>query len=137
MSTVTLSQTSKGGMVRDIQHAINAARKVEQRLTKLQGELTRRGKPSNLYVHQMMQALLKERTRFAQDKARLTSESEIQELDSAKQHAYQDVKQVAVEMHGATPRPLLQARPNEKAMLRRAVVAPARPTRAGALPGWA
>ena len=48
MSTVTLSQTSKGGMVRDIQHVINAARKVEQRLTKLQGELTRRGKPSNL-----------------------------------------------------------------------------------------
>ncbi|CAE7805203.1 Shprh [Symbiodinium sp. KB8] len=95
------SRPRNQGLVQDVQQAVNAARKVEQKLARLKTELAQRKNSWVVWIQRMMQAYNREQTRFQQDRTRLTAE--IDELEQQRHSASQDIKRVAMEIT-ATPR---------------------------------
>ena len=100
---------SGGGIVYDVQHAINAARKLEQRLQKARSELLQRGRAWDSWVLNMRTAYAKEQERHASVQRRLNSE--IAEMEASVKEAYMKVQFAALHQSGSAsssqvPQPL-------------------------------
>ena len=91
------SQTS-GGLVGNVQHALNLARRVEQKLIKLRTEQLQRSRGWDKYMADVKEAVAKEKSRHENAQARIAKE--IQELESSQTAAYEQVTAVAMEMKG-------------------------------------
>ena len=101
--------SSGGGLVYDVQHAINAARKLEQRLQKARSELLQRGRAWDSWVMNMRTAYAKEQERHVSAQRRLNSE--IAEMEASVKEAYMKVQFVALHQSGTAsssqvPQPL-------------------------------
>ena len=94
------SRPRNSGLVQDVQQAVNAARKVEQKLSKLKADLAQRKNSWVKWVQGMLQAYTREQTRYQHDRSRLVAE--IGELELQRQNASQDIRRVALEV-AATP----------------------------------
>jgi len=96
-----------GGIVRDVQQAINAARKAEQRLQKLQKEQLQRGQAWDGWVLKMREQYAKELERYKSEQNKLASE--IADLEAQTRAAYLQVQDAAMHQQaGPAPPPPLE-----------------------------
>ena len=83
-----------GGIVKDVQSAINHARKLETRLQKIRKELLQKGRSWDAFVVKMRKAYATEQQRFQAEQQRLSGE--ISELEAQTQEAYSQVQHAAL-----------------------------------------
>ena len=92
----------RGGMVYDVQQAINGARRLEQRLQKIRTESLQRGRAWDQWVQDMRTSYAKESERHAAEQRRL--DTEICELEEQVQEAYGRVQHAALyQAQASTP----------------------------------
>ncbi|CAE7272624.1 unnamed protein product [Symbiodinium sp. CCMP2456] len=88
-----------GGIVQDVQAAINHARKIEQRLHKLQKESLQKGNAWDAWVREMRLTYAKELERHRGEQKRLAAD--IRELEDLTHAAYVSVQQAALHQRAA------------------------------------
>ncbi|OLQ09153.1 hypothetical protein AK812_SmicGene7340 [Symbiodinium microadriaticum] len=87
-----------GGRVGHVQHALNLARRVENKLAKLRTEQLQRSRSWEKYISDVKEAVARERSRHEASQTRISKE--IQELEASQAAAYEQVTAVALEMQG-------------------------------------
>eukprot|EP00439_Symbiodinium_sp_Y106_P037793 s1315_g4.t1 len=100
------STPSASGIVKEVQNAVNAARRLEQRLMKTQKEMLQKGQAWDSWVLEMRATYAKESDRHKAEQARLLSE--LRDLEAQTQAAYSQVQHVALhrQQESAPPPPL-------------------------------
>jgi len=83
------------GLVSGVQHVLNHARKVEQKLNKARAEMSRKSQAWDAYVVRMQQSYAKEKKRHVSEQERLSRD--IGDLDAELHSAYALVKQTVLE----------------------------------------
>ena len=91
--------TANGGLVQDVQQAINQARKQEHRLQKLQRESLQRGQAWDAWVLKMRASYAKEHDRHQKEQKRLATE--IKEAEELTLAAYSQVQDAALRQQRA------------------------------------
>ena len=81
-----------------VQHALNLARRVENKLAKLRTEQLQRSRSWEKYISDVKEAVARERSRHEASQTRISKE--IQELEASQAAAYEQVTAVALEMQG-------------------------------------
>ena len=98
--TVSSSSASGRGLVRDVQSAVNAARRLEQKLARTQKEMLQKGQAWDSWVLQMRTSYQKEFERHQSEQRRLAQE--IQDLEDQTQTAYAQVQLCATHQPALT-----------------------------------
>ncbi|CAE7899577.1 unnamed protein product [Symbiodinium necroappetens] len=93
-SATSAGGTARGGIVQDVQAAINQARKVEQRLHQLQQESLKKGNAWDTWVREMRSTYARELERHRAEQKRLATD--IRELEEMTHAAYVNVQQAAM-----------------------------------------
>ena len=88
------SALTHGGIVKEVQSAVNSARRLEQRLHKLKKEVLQKGQAWDSWVFEMRSAYAKQHERHRAEQRRLAAE--IQDLENQTQAAYLQVQQAAL-----------------------------------------
>ena len=91
--TKPVQPPASGGLVYDVQQAINSARRLEQKLNRTRKELLQKGRAWDQWVLKMRTSYKKEHDRYTQEQRRLTGE--IQDLEALTREAYGNVQQAA------------------------------------------
>ena len=92
-----------GGLVQNMQNVVNQARRVENKLSKLQAELLKRDQSWDKYLADAKLAVAKEKARHESNKKRILKE--IEELEKLQETVYEQVTSVALEGRQGGPRP--------------------------------
>ena len=98
--TVSSSSASGRGLVRDVQSAVNAARRLEQKLARTQKEMLQKGQAWDSWVLQMRTSYQKEFERHQSEQRRLAQE--IRDLEDQTQTAYAQVQLCATHQPALT-----------------------------------
>ena len=105
LTEITTRQTTEGGppvptLVNVVQHAVNQARKTDQRLSKLRTEALKKSRSWDAYALKLQQSYAREKGRHVAEQKRLSQE--IQDTEAAQTAAYAHVRHVVLQ-HGLAP----------------------------------